>query len=280
MLASCGSDESESSANESESVIIADFSTVKIDRREVSTIKIDNLEVVTEDLGVMNWEDAKRACAELGDGWRMPTKDEFHTLYENKDKIGGFAIPSKYVNSVYWSSTENGSTACVQDFKDGNQSKGHKGCTIYVRAVRSIKSEITTSNESEQKPVAMPKDEAPAKAELIEKDIDIELSLKEEDAWCFIKDIFKKNNDVYIVVDFFNVGVEYIEEEGERWENSVVVNNNPKLRTYKINLENGNEDIYFDSYSEIIDAINQDATCEIETKNGEVIFIVSAGLPG
>jgi hypothetical protein len=117
-----------------------------------------------------------------------------------------------------------------------------------------------------------------------EKDIDIELSLKEEPSFCFIKDIFKKNNDVYIVVDFITAGVEYIEEEGETWENAVIVNNNAKLRTYKINLENGNEDIYFDSYSEIIELINKnqdrDAVCDIETKNGEVIFLVNCGLPG
>lgn len=29
--------------------------------------------------------------ADLGDGWRLPTKDELNVLYENKDKIGGFA---------------------------------------------------------------------------------------------------------------------------------------------------------------------------------------------
>ena len=130
--------------------------------------------------------------------------------------------------------------------------------------------EQNSSNESDHK-----------LTELTEKDIDIELSLKEESSWCFIKDIFKKNNDVYIVVDFFTVGTEYdYDEEGNRWEIPVIVNNNPKLRTYKINLENGNEDIYFDSYSGIISAINGDATCEIETKNGEVIFLVNAGIPG
>ena len=121
--------------------------------------------------------------------------------------------------------------------------------------------------------------------ELTEKDIDIELSLQEESSLCFIKDIFKKNNDVYIVVDFFTVGTEYYyEEDGNRLEIPVIVNNNPKLRTYKINLENGNEDIYFDSYSEIIELINKnqdrDAVCDIETKNGEVIFLVNDGLPG
>ena len=48
----------------------------------------------------MEWDDAMKACADLGDGWRLPTKDELNTLYQNKDKIGGFA------NSGYWSCTE------------------------------------------------------------------------------------------------------------------------------------------------------------------------------
>ena len=51
----------------------------------------------------MTWEDAKKACAALGDGWRLPTKDELNILYENKDKIGGLI---HQLRSPYWSSTE------------------------------------------------------------------------------------------------------------------------------------------------------------------------------
>ena len=81
-----------------------------------STVKIGDLEVMTEDLGEMSWEDAKKACADLGDGWRLPTKDELNILYENKDKIGGFAT------GYYWSSTEvDNGTAWDQDFDDGAQ---------------------------------------------------------------------------------------------------------------------------------------------------------------
>ena len=70
MFASCGANESESES-----------STVNFARREVSTIKIDNLEVMTEDLeGRMTWDDAMKACADLGDGWRLPTKEELNIL--------------------------------------------------------------------------------------------------------------------------------------------------------------------------------------------------------
>jgi hypothetical protein len=77
ILASCGSNESESiTSNESESAI--------------PIVKIGNLEVMTEDLGEMYWDEAMKACADLGEGWRLPTEDELNVLYENKDEIGGF----------------------------------------------------------------------------------------------------------------------------------------------------------------------------------------------
>lgn len=35
----------------------------------------------------MNWDDAKEACAKLGQGWRLPTIDELKIMFQNKDKI-------------------------------------------------------------------------------------------------------------------------------------------------------------------------------------------------
>lgn len=100
----------------------------------VATIKIGDLEVMTEDLGEMNWDDAMKACADLGDGWRLPTKDELNLLYENKEKIGGFAN-----DGGYWSSTETGlSFAWLKDFIDGKPWSFFKTTPILVRAVRDI----------------------------------------------------------------------------------------------------------------------------------------------
>ena len=74
---------------------------------------------MTEDLGQMDWMEATKACADLGDGWRLPTKDELNILYENKDKIGGFA------SGYYWSSTEfDYYNAWVQNFANGYQYYG------------------------------------------------------------------------------------------------------------------------------------------------------------
>ena len=146
MFASCGDDEwsGEKGINpegqateaidvgaikESESI----SSTENLNERKVSTIKIGNLEVMTEDLGEMNWDDAKKACKNLGDGWRLPTKDELNLLYENKEKIGGFAI------NYYWSSTEyDNGDAWYQSFPNGHQDNVFKNLANYVRAVRAF----------------------------------------------------------------------------------------------------------------------------------------------
>ena len=48
----------------------------------------------------MDWNEAKKACAELGEGWRLPTKEEIITLNKNRESLGYFA------NTFYWSSFE------------------------------------------------------------------------------------------------------------------------------------------------------------------------------
>tara|TARA_R110000764_G_scaffold130666_1_gene218525 strand:- start:407 stop:808 length:402 start_codon:yes stop_codon:yes gene_type:complete len=81
-----------------------------------------------------NWEDAMKACADLRDGWRLPTRLELLIMYNNQDEIGGFAA------NYYWSSTEyvNG-YAWWQGFGNGNQDVNNKFGNGYVRAVRDIK---------------------------------------------------------------------------------------------------------------------------------------------
>ena len=97
-------------------------------------IVIGNLEVAQNDLSkTMKGIDAKKAVNELGDGWRLPTKEELNILYSNKDKIGGFA------NGNYWSSTENSpNTLWVQNFGDGSGIDGAQNLPSFsVRVVRS-----------------------------------------------------------------------------------------------------------------------------------------------
>ena len=97
-------------------------------------IKIGNLLVAQNDFPIMmRWSDAKSACADLGDGWRLPTKYELNILYENKDKIGGFKT------YYYWSSTENYNTfgAWKQNFTTGKQ-RNINNDKHDVRAVRNF----------------------------------------------------------------------------------------------------------------------------------------------
>jgi hypothetical protein len=64
----------------------------------------------------MNLADAKKSCADLGVGWRLPTKEELSFLYQKKDEIGSFS------KSNYWSSsTNNASGAWSQNFSNGFQ---------------------------------------------------------------------------------------------------------------------------------------------------------------
>ena len=98
-------------------------------------IKIENLEVAQYDFpNKMNWYVANRAFHKLGDGWRLPTKDELNTLYQNKTAIGGFE------NDFYWSSTQsiNLVTAWYQYFYDGDQGDASKDDTYCVRAIRTF----------------------------------------------------------------------------------------------------------------------------------------------
>jgi len=90
-------------------------------------------EVYPKDLGEHNWEDAKKVCEDLGDGWRLPTREELHLMWLNIESIVGF------VASAYWSYSEYGKRyAWGQNFYNGAQSSSLKNATFYVRAVRDI----------------------------------------------------------------------------------------------------------------------------------------------
>ena len=108
--------------------------------QETVKLKGIGLEVMTKDLGQMNWEEAKKACADLGDGWRLPTIDELKDMYQyrNKKKCG-----FKYSN--YWSGTEYSNThSWCSSFINGLALPGgayynNKNMTLGVCAVRTLK---------------------------------------------------------------------------------------------------------------------------------------------
>lgn len=96
--------------------------------------EFEAFEVYHKDLeGRYTWSEAKKACEALGEGWRLPTKEELNEMYKKRDVVGGFA------NSGYWSSTgsDNGS-AWLQYFYGGGQYGDYKSNYFFVRAVRAL----------------------------------------------------------------------------------------------------------------------------------------------
>jgi hypothetical protein len=82
----------------------------------------------------MNWAEAKKACEALGEGWRLPSKDELNSMYINRNEIGGFTTVA------YWSSTEAIPAirvAWMQYFSYGSRLTDDKTNKCYVRAVRN-----------------------------------------------------------------------------------------------------------------------------------------------
>lgn len=64
-----------------------------------SPVIIGDLEIAAEDFPEKTgWGEAKQECQKMGDGWRLPTIDELFTIYDNREKIGGF---DEYAG--YWS---------------------------------------------------------------------------------------------------------------------------------------------------------------------------------
>ena len=119
-------------------------------QKEIESLKVDikleqepilcnhpaiSFEVYPNDLGQMNWDEAMKACADLGDGWRLPNKLELLLMHNNQDELGGFA------DFYYWSSTESVlNFAWKQNFNLGNQDANSNKFNYYgVRAVRTIK---------------------------------------------------------------------------------------------------------------------------------------------
>jgi hypothetical protein len=99
------------------------------------SVMIGRIEVAQYDFPIfMNWVDATKACADLGDGWRLPTKDELKYLYVNKIAIGEFT------NKSYWSSTVVDNETAVGQFfiLDGDYFFQSKADANFVRAIRTF----------------------------------------------------------------------------------------------------------------------------------------------
>jgi hypothetical protein len=93
---------------------------------------------------------AARLCAELQitlnekvyTDWYLPSKDELHQMYLNKNAIDATATTNSGValaTDTYWSSTEvSNSEAWVLNFSDGTTTENDKVYSYSVRAIRSF----------------------------------------------------------------------------------------------------------------------------------------------
>ncbi len=114
---------------------------VYVPKQEDAKVKVElvvleehyKFEIHPKELGEMTWEEAKKACKQLGKGWRLPTRVELLLMYKNKNIVGGFA------SDYYWSSTEiDLYDAGIQNFNYGLQNHSNKYYSYYVRAVKTI----------------------------------------------------------------------------------------------------------------------------------------------
>lgn len=101
------------------------------------------IQLAENDLKIrINWNEAKKACNNLGKGWRLPTIFEFDALCNEfyKKGIGNLQI------GCYWSGSENGPREAWYfnfevielDLNEENSLTADKKGEAYVRAVRDL----------------------------------------------------------------------------------------------------------------------------------------------
>lgn len=113
--------------------------------KPIKLSKSINIEVYPEDAPkLMTWLEADAWAKSLGDGWRLPTREELLFIYENRDKVPG--LKTDYSVSVYaywyWSCTERRDDASIVyfvDFTDGDVVWDPKdNLSLSSRAVRAV----------------------------------------------------------------------------------------------------------------------------------------------
>ena len=95
---------------------------------------------------ISGWRDkypAFKWCADLGEGWYLPSKEELRTIYNHKDKLNPNL--SDKLLSAYWSSTEDDYQWSFGEFcawfvnmRSGYTSYGNKNADGHVRAVSAF----------------------------------------------------------------------------------------------------------------------------------------------
>ena len=99
--------------------------------------RLENLDIEVAEYdfpGDMTWDQAIKACYDLGNGWRLPSKDELNLMYIYRVYLPGLGSTTDY----YLSGTEKGNGLVWGQFFDVNglQQGQARGMGGRVRAVR------------------------------------------------------------------------------------------------------------------------------------------------
>lgn len=137
-FAACGSKNTKSTTETNKPPTIDTPQTTVVKQPENPIIgtpkKLGAIEIAATDFpNMMIWDEAARECAALGTGWRLPTKKELATIYQQKDSIGGFDT------GLYWNSEEiDQFMAGCQNFFNGKESSFSRIYSCRTRAVRTF----------------------------------------------------------------------------------------------------------------------------------------------
>ena len=97
--------------------------------------KIGNLEVAHNDFpGSWSLGVSIKACTKLGEGWRLPTKEEMDLIFASRRDIGGFGAYMYWYNDARVKESYG-----FTSFKDGEAGYVDEKGTGRVRAVRTVK---------------------------------------------------------------------------------------------------------------------------------------------
>jgi hypothetical protein len=104
---------------------------------EIRSMKIGDFEVMLNQNDVMSWYDAKQYEKSLGNGWRLPTKEEFELLKTNQPTLNS---KRSLINGGYWVSTELNETLAWQStfefgYLEEFYSKNTPASVIFIKSL-------------------------------------------------------------------------------------------------------------------------------------------------
>ena len=116
--------------------------SVTVTAKQMSGAFVGNLQVCKTDEARSNWSTADSNCSnstkEGQSDWRLPSKDELITVYNNKSSLQATSGFTAFVINGYWSSmTDRSGEHWFVTFYSGGSSSSYDATNLYVRCVRN-----------------------------------------------------------------------------------------------------------------------------------------------